>query len=107
MVLDYKLDGAFIGGTVENQETEQEFLFNGELVIASELTIESIEAIGNPNLLVFPQGCSYRSVLENWLHKKAPLSFTRASSSRPFPCPAAIFSLLCSKPPATREHVLR
>ena len=67
MVLDYKLDGAFIGTPVENQEIEQEPMFNEELVIVSALTVDSFESIVNPTILVFPKGCSYRSVLENWL----------------------------------------
>ncbi len=68
MVLDYELDGAFVGYRVENQDIEQEAMFNEELVIASELAVQSIESIENPTLLVFPQGCTYRTVLENWFH---------------------------------------
>ena len=67
MVLDYKLDGAFIGVTVDNTEIIQEPIFDEELVIVSDLAVKSIESIANLTLLVFPQGCSYRKVLENWL----------------------------------------
>lgn len=65
--LDYKLDGAFIGGiSVDNPAIEKELMFDEELVAASEMGVESIESIENPTLVVFPQGCSYRKVLEDW-----------------------------------------
>ncbi len=68
MVLDYQLDGAFVGHRVDNKDIEQEAMFTEELVIASELAVKSVESIESPTLLVFPHGCTYRTVLENFLH---------------------------------------
>lgn len=68
MVLDYRLDGAFIGQAVDHAGLVQEAVFHEELVIASERAVTSLELLDVPTLLVFPQGCSYRTVLEKWLH---------------------------------------
>lgn len=66
-VLDYKLDGAFVSGVMGHSEIEQKAIVTEELVIVTEAKVESLEAIENPTLLVFPDGCAYRAVLENWL----------------------------------------
>jgi len=66
-VLDYKLDGAFVSGVLGHSDIEQIAIVTEELVVVTEAKIESLEAIENPTLLVFPAGCAYRAVLENWL----------------------------------------
>lgn len=66
-VLDYELDGAFVSGVVEHSDIEQKLIVNEELVIITETKVESLETLENPTLLVFPDGCAYRAVLENWL----------------------------------------
>ncbi|MEW6140356.1 MAG: LysR family transcriptional regulator [Thermodesulfobacteriota bacterium] len=69
-VLDYKLDGAFVSGLLGHSDIEQIEIVTEELVVVTETKVESLEAIENPTLLVFPAGCSYRAVLENWLRLK-------------------------------------
>jgi DNA-binding transcriptional LysR family regulator len=74
-VLDYKLDGAFVGGLVEHSEIEQESIFNEELVIVTESEAESLEAVQNRTVLVFRRGCTYRAILENWLRESGIVPF--------------------------------
>ncbi|MGO9570615.1 MAG: LysR family transcriptional regulator [Desulfomonilaceae bacterium] len=66
-VLDYKLDGAFVCGPLEHADIEQRPILKEELVIVTDIRIQTLEVLGNPTLLVFPEGCAYRAVLENWL----------------------------------------
>jgi LysR family transcriptional regulator, cell division regulator len=68
-VLEYKLDGAFVSGLVTHSDIELKPIVNEELVIVTEAKVESLEALDNPTLLVFPGGCAYRAVLENWLRQ--------------------------------------
>jgi LysR family transcriptional regulator, cell division regulator len=74
-VLEYKLDGAFVGGVVEHSEIEQQPIVNEEVVIVTETRVESLDALENPTLLVFPDGCAYRAVLENWLRQSGILPY--------------------------------
>ncbi|MBC8461526.1 MAG: LysR family transcriptional regulator [Deltaproteobacteria bacterium] len=68
-VLDYKLDGAFVGGPVENAEIDQEPMFKEELVIVTDGKVRSLKSVENPIILVFRKGCSYRAILENLLRE--------------------------------------
>ena len=68
-VLDYKLDGAFVCGPLEHAEIEQRPILEEELVIVTDIRIETLEVLGNLTLVVFPEGCAYRAVLENWLRR--------------------------------------
>jgi LysR family transcriptional regulator, cell division regulator len=68
-VLEYKLDGAFVSGMVDHPDIEQKPILNEEVVIVSEAKAKSLGALENPTLLVFPDGCPYRAVLESWLRQ--------------------------------------
>lgn len=68
-VLDYRLDGAFVGGSVENAAIDQEPMFKEELVFVTDRRVKSLKSIGNPTLLVFRKGCTYRAISENWLRE--------------------------------------
>jgi len=75
MVLDYKLDGAFLLGPVEHAELTQETMFIEELVALTAPHIKTPSQLKNPTLMVFSKGCKYRSALEAWSHRQglAPL----------------------------------
>lgn len=74
-VLNYQLDGAFVGGIVQHADIAQEPIFNEELVLVTKDRIESVETIINPTVLVFRRGCTYRAILENWLRETGMLPF--------------------------------
>lgn len=76
MVLAYQLDGAFVGFQVDNPDIRQEAVFREELVIVSERSVRSVSRLETPTLLVFPHGCTYRTVLENWLQDKGRVPFS-------------------------------
>lgn len=66
-VLDYKVEGAFVAGAVEHSAIEQIPVFDEELVFVTEQHTEAIETLDEVTLLVFRQGCTYRTQLEHLL----------------------------------------
>lgn len=74
-VLNYQLDGAFVGGPVQHADIAQEPIFNEELVLVTKDQIESVETVTNPTVLVFRRGCTYRTILENWLRETGMLPY--------------------------------
>lgn len=66
MVLDYRLEGAFVAGTVDHREIESCLAFEENLMVISASDLTSISHIDQPNFLVFRKGCFYRSVFESW-----------------------------------------
>ncbi|MDF2086457.1 LysR family transcriptional regulator [Bacillus pseudomycoides] len=70
LVLERKLEGAFIAGNIYHPDLNS-ILFHGEeLVLISKLPLSSFDDLGKMNLLAFSQGCYYRSLLEKWLHEE-------------------------------------
>ncbi|MGI6014553.1 MAG: LysR family transcriptional regulator [Oscillospiraceae bacterium] len=73
-VLDYTLDGAFVAGPVRHPDLVAKPVRQEYLVLMTDCTYPEImtskELLGQ-TLLVFPQGCSYRRILEQWLHSEA------------------------------------
>jgi DNA-binding transcriptional LysR family regulator len=70
-VLQYKLDGAFVAGPINHPELVQKTVLEEELVLITDTlhpTIASMKDIETRTLLVFPAECSYRKILEQWLH---------------------------------------
>lgn len=66
-VLQYELDGAFIGRQCDHPELQSLPVFDEELVIVSSPYITELdEAISKP-ILVYTMGCSYRAILEQFL----------------------------------------
>lgn len=65
-VLNNRLDGAFITGSVDHPQLTQYDVFQEELVLltANEYTLEDLESLP---FLVFNKGCGYRIKLEEWL----------------------------------------
>lgn len=65
-VLSYRLDGAFVGGTVRHADLTCEPIFDEELVLVTEPACRGPEALDKRVLLVFRQGCTYRTCAEQW-----------------------------------------
>ncbi len=69
-VLAYNLDGAFIAGPIDHPALTQKKFTDEELVLVTDhekISPSFIQEIQNRTLLVFPTGCSYRRILEQWL----------------------------------------
>lgn len=73
-VLDYTLDGAFVAGPVHHPDLMAKPVQQERLVLMTDCTYPTDmtpkELVGQ-TLLVFPKGCSYRRILEQWLHTEA------------------------------------
>lgn len=67
LVLDYKLEGAFVGGAFEHPDIEQQEVFREEMVL---VTKKGYAGLSDPRvkaLIGFRQGCSYQKQLDDWL----------------------------------------
>ncbi|WP_042346558.1 LysR family transcriptional regulator [Bacillus massiliigorillae] len=64
-VLSYELEGAFIGGNVQHPDLMAIPYVEEELVLVSAAHCEAID-YENTKLLVFRNGCTYRTKLEKW-----------------------------------------
>lgn len=72
-VLHYELNGAFITGPVEHPELVQEHVIDEELVLLTPMShssVTSIQDVGLRTLLVFPNGCTYRTKLLQMLSEE-------------------------------------
>ena len=70
LVLERKLDGAFIAGTTQHAELHTNIFHEEELVLISKKPLSSFTDIGDMNLLAFSHGCYYRNLLEDWLQEE-------------------------------------
>lgn len=68
-VLAHEIDGAFIAGPSEHPELEAIYVKDEKLTLLanSSLKVSSVHELLKMPLIVFPVGCSYRKILENWL----------------------------------------
>lgn len=69
LVLERKLDGAFIAGTTQHAELHTNIFREEELVLISKNPLSSFKEIDGMNLLAFSHGCYYRSLLEDGLQE--------------------------------------
>jgi len=70
-VEDYELDGAFIAGPISHPHLQSKKLKVEELVLVTSskhTPIHSLLDLEERTLIVFRKGCSYRVLLEQWLH---------------------------------------
>ncbi len=65
-VLNHKLDGAFVTETELHPDLVAHEVFNEELVLISDGTTTSLEALKTKPFLCFSKGCGYRARLEKW-----------------------------------------
>ncbi|PES97634.1 LysR family transcriptional regulator [Bacillus cereus] len=70
LVLERKLDGAFIAGTTPHDELHTNIFREEELVLISKNPLSSFKEIDGMNLLAFSHGCYYRRLLEDWLQEE-------------------------------------
>lgn len=73
-ILSYKLDGAFVTGNFNHPQIAQYEVFEEELVLISNKEEVPFEELKNKPLLVFKQGCSYRSKLEGWVRDEGRIN---------------------------------
>lgn len=69
-VLELKLPAALVAAPLSHPDIEQDIVFEEELVLITErrrATLCIPRDLANQTLLVFRQGCMYRSYLERWL----------------------------------------
>lgn len=72
-VLDYNLDGAFVAGAVNHAELSNCLVRREKLALYSTAELDEgtpVSVLLSQPLLVLPYGCSYRWVLEQWLHEE-------------------------------------
>lgn len=68
-ILDYKLDGTFVDGSIDHPELVVEECFVEENVLICAVGGDPLMRERPINVLAFPTGCFYRKQLETWLHK--------------------------------------
>lgn len=75
MITQYQLDAAFVEAFAKNPVFDQISVFNEELVVVAGKNAGPPGSMLRPTLIVFPTGCTYRRILENWFSKKGIQSF--------------------------------
>ncbi len=75
MITKYQIDAAFVEAFAKNPLFDQIPVFNEELVVVTGKNAGSPGSMVRPTLIVFPTGCTYRRILENWFFKKGAHSF--------------------------------
>ncbi|WEH19922.1 LysR family transcriptional regulator [Streptomyces sp. VNUA24] len=70
-VLEYRLDGALVGGPVRQPDLVETPVFQERLVLVSARRVTDLNAVmRDPRILVFRVGCSYRRRLESILQAR-------------------------------------
>lgn len=70
-VLRYEADGGFLAGPWPEEEVTAVPAFDEEIVLISSPERQHAEALAGEPMLVFTDGCYYRSVLERWTKEHA------------------------------------
>lgn len=75
-ILDYKLDGTFVDGTIDHPELIVEDSYIEENVLVCAKGEDPLLLRERPiTILAFPTGCFYRNQLETWLHKSGYIPY--------------------------------
>lgn len=72
-VLNFRLDGAFVAGTVDHPQIGHRPLYDEELVLVSEAGRTKVASLQDEILLVFRPGCAFRARAELWLREEGLL----------------------------------
>ncbi|ASZ62136.1 MULTISPECIES: LysR family transcriptional regulator CzcR [Bacillus] len=72
-VMNHELDGAFISGPLKHSILEQYDVYTERLTLVTSNKTFNIEDFSTTPILVFNQGCGYRSRLEQWLKDEGVL----------------------------------
>ena len=70
LVLERKLEGAFIAGNIHHSDLDSLLFQEEELVLVSKRPLFSFKDLGKMNILAFSKGCYYRNLLEKWLYEE-------------------------------------
>lgn len=68
-VLEYRLEGALVGGELDHPELAQEVLFAEEMVLVAPAGCTGLEDERIRALIGFRQGCSYQARLDAWMRE--------------------------------------
>lgn len=69
-VLNYQLDGAFITGDIKSPQLICEYTMQEQVKLLTQKTDEVYPDLSNTKWAVFPEGCPFRAILEEWLGSK-------------------------------------
>ncbi|MFK0280903.1 LysR family transcriptional regulator [Streptomyces sp. NPDC090499] len=70
-VAEYRLDGALVSGPVRRPDLVETTVFEERLVLVTDRRVSELDTVlGDPRILVFRTGCSYRKRLETILHAR-------------------------------------
>ena len=72
-VLNFRIEGAFVAGTLEHPHIENRVLYDEELVLVSEASRSTVKDLNDEILLVFRPGCAFRARAELWLREEGLL----------------------------------
>ncbi len=69
LLLEHKIDIAFIGGQFRHPHLKAQIAFSEEMVLATDRSVSGPEEVGAMPLIVFKPGCSYRAYAQNWMRR--------------------------------------
>jgi len=72
-VLAFRLDGAFVAGTLDHADIEQQVVRVEELVLVSESGSGPLAGLRDQTLILFRPGCAFRARAELWLRDQGLL----------------------------------
>ena len=74
-LLDYRVDGAFVGGPVDHPDLSGELILQEELVLVTAKCNSPFDNKERQNIMVFRKGCAFRARLETWLRENGMLPY--------------------------------
>ncbi len=74
-LLDYRVDGAFVGGIIVHPDLIGEVILREQLVLACAKHKKPLSGSERQNIMVFRKGCSFRARLETWLRETGILPY--------------------------------
>ena len=74
-ILDFRLDGTFVDGSIDHPDLVVEECFVEENVLLYLAGQDAFPKERPVNILAFPIGCFYRKQLETWLHKSGLIPY--------------------------------
>lgn len=74
-LLDYRVDGAFVGGVIDHPELVGEMILNEELLLVTAKDKPPFGTKERQNIMVFRKGCAFRARLETWLRESGMLPY--------------------------------
>lgn len=109
-VMNYQIDGAFIGGEVHSPLLTCLPVFFEEIVLIVPKNINRIEEALFKKLVVFRQGCAYRAFAEQWLREQGlpPVRITELGTlDGIFSCISAGIGITCLPRSVAEGHHLK